>query len=123
MWDTSIPEKLIGGYALPFAEAWARNLTLAIKESEYKSLAPSWLEGIDLADPVTTAMIWAQGTNKLVCTTVLPNGVEGVLDQELGGQYYDTAIPVVQLQVAKAGYRLAKWLDLIAANQVQKPEL
>lgn len=123
VWDTSIPEQLIGGYGLPFASAWAANLTLAITENEYKTMAPSWLEGMDLADPITTALHWAEETNMLVCTTVLPLGVEGVQDQELGEEYYEGAVEVVKLQVARAGFRLAKWLDLIAENQVGRAEL
>ncbi|CAN8100377.1 unnamed protein product, partial [Discula destructiva] len=35
--------------------------------------------------------------------------------QELSGEYYEKAAPVIEVQVARAGYRLAKWLDLIAA--------
>ena len=123
VWDTSISETLIGGYGLPLAEEWAKNLSLAITEHEYKSLASSWLEGIDLADPVTTSLAWAEETNKFVCTAVLPAGAEGVRDQELNGTYYENAAPVVKLQVAKAGYRLAKWLDLIVQGQIKNLEL
>jgi hypothetical protein len=36
--------------------------------------------------------------------------------QELGNEYYDAAAPVIEVQVAKAGYRLAAWLDLIAKS-------
>ncbi|PBP25608.1 nuclease s1 [Diplocarpon rosae] len=123
VWDTSIAEEIVGGYALPFAEAWAKNLTLAIREGEYKSIAPAWLAGMDLRDPVTTSLGWAEETNKFVCTAVLPAGREGVQDQELNGTYTENAAPVIKLQVAKAGYRLAAWLDLIAEAQVEKEEL
>jgi len=123
VWDTSIAEKLVGGYGLPLAQEWAKSLTLAITENEYKSLASSWLDGINLADPVSTSLAWAEETNKFVCTAVLPTGVEGVQDKELNGTYYEIAAPIVKMQVAKAGYRLAKWLDLIVQGQVEKPEL
>ncbi|KAH7355061.1 S1/P1 nuclease-like protein [Rhexocercosporidium sp. MPI-PUGE-AT-0058] len=123
VWDTSIAEKLVGGYGLPLAEEWAKNLSLAITENEYKSLASSWLDGIDLADPVTTSLGWAEETNKFVCTAVLPAGAEGVKGMELNGTYYENAAPIVKMQVAKAGYRLAKWLDLIVQGQVKNPEL
>jgi hypothetical protein len=36
--------------------------------------------------------------------------------QELGSSYYDDAAPVVEVQVARAGYRLAAWLDMLAAK-------
>jgi hypothetical protein len=40
-----------------------------------------------------------------VCTTAVPDGVAGLVGKDLSGDYYTTAIPVVELQVAKAGYR------------------
>lgn len=55
--------------------------------------------------------------------TVLPQGKDGVVDQELGGEYYENAVPVVESQVAKAGYRLAAWLDLIVANLKSRPSM
>ena len=105
VWDTSIPEHLIGGYSLAFASAWANNLTIAIKEGIYEPFAEEWLKGIDLGDPITTALGWAQEANAFVCTTVLPGGVEGVEGKELSGEYYDEGIKVVQLQIARAGLR------------------
>lgn len=45
---------------------------------------------------------------------MLPEGPEAIVGQELAGDYYEKAAPVIELQVAKAGYRLATWLDLIA---------
>lgn len=47
---------------------------------------------------------------------MLPEGPEAIKGQELGGdtEYLAKAAPVVELQLAKAGYRLAAWLDLIA---------
>ena len=93
------------------------------------------MEGIDITDPVTTSLAWASETNAFVCTTVLPSGKDGVENQELSGSYYEAAVPVIQLQIARAGYRyvplhliivrsvrlmmcyrLAKWLDLIAVG-------
>jgi len=48
---------------------------------------------------------WAQETNAFICTAVLPEGVEGLEGKDLSDEYYEKAIPVVQLLVAKAGYR------------------
>jgi hypothetical protein len=47
---------------------------------------------------------------------VLPEGPEAIVGQELGKEYFDAAAPVIEAQVAKAGYRLAAWLDLIAKS-------
>ncbi|KAE8447687.1 hypothetical protein EG329_010493 [Mollisiaceae sp. DMI_Dod_QoI] len=125
VWDTNIPEKLIGGYSLADAEKWADALTIAIESGIYRSQAATWLDGVSLADPVTTTLKWATEANAFVCTAVLPNGVDALTNQELNGTYYQTAIPVVQIQIARAGYRLARWLDLIAqaVTAEGKPDL
>jgi S1/P1 Nuclease len=100
-----MPEKLVGGYSFADAEKWAATLTTEIETGAFKAQAASWLDGMDITDPVTTALGWASETNKFVCTAVLPSGKEGVENQELSGAYYEAAVPVIQLQVARAGYR------------------
>ncbi|KAF2490279.1 nuclease PA3 [Lophium mytilinum] len=117
IWDSNIPEKLIGGYSLTLASSWAKTLTAEIKTGDYKSEASGWLDGISLDDPVTTSMSWATEANAYVCSTVLKGGVSAVSGKELDGSYYTAAIPVVELQIARAGYRLAAWLNLIATGK------
>lgn len=87
------------------AQRWASTLSKAILTGTYKSEAASWLLGIDLSDPVSSAMVWAKGANAYVCSTVMPNGAAALNGTELDGSYYITAVPVVELQVARAGYR------------------
>lgn len=48
--------------------------------------------------------------------TVLPEGPEAIVGQELGGDYFKAAAPVIEMAVAKAGYRLAAWLDLVVKS-------
>lgn len=100
-----MPEKLIGGYSMADAEQWAATLSTAITSGVYKYQAASWLEGIDLSDPLTTTLAWAEEANAFVCTTVMPDGVSALENQELSGDYYKSCVPVIQLQIAKAGYR------------------
>jgi hypothetical protein len=123
VWDTSIPEKMMGGVPhSPFlaAAGWARKLEGQIREGKFAQAAQEeWLADMDFEDPTATALEWAREGNKIVCSHVLPEGEEGVTDQELGGEYYEAAVPVVEVQVAKAGYRLAAWLDLIVANLLE----
>jgi len=114
VWDSNMAEEYIGGYGLPFASAWASNLSAAIKYGSYHKVTESWLAGIDVDDPVSTALAWAIEANQFVCTNVLKDGIEGIRGAELSGRYYEESIPVIELQVARAGYRLAVWLDLIA---------
>ena len=44
---------------------------------------------------------------------VLPEGPEAIVGEELGGDYFKKAGPVIEQQVARAGYRMAAWLDHI----------
>ncbi|QSZ33580.1 hypothetical protein DSL72_005148 [Monilinia vaccinii-corymbosi] len=117
IWDTAIPEQLVGGYSLADAKSWAATLTTAIKTGTYSSLKAGWTKNIDIDDPITSSLTWASDTNAYVCSTVLPSGVSAVEGGDLSTNgYYTAAIPVVKLQIAKAGYRLAAWLDLIATG-------
>lgn len=111
-----MPEQLVGSTQAD-ALTWATSLTKAINSGTYESEASSWLTGIDLSDPITTAMSWATDSNAYVCSTVIPNGISAVENVDLSGAYYNSAIPVIELQIAKAGYRLAAWLDLIATGE------
>jgi hypothetical protein len=115
-WDTAIPQKLIGNYTLANAEAWATTLTNEIKRGSYKKESKTWSKGLKPKNPIDSAMVWATDANALVCTTVIPNGADALRNQELSGAYYDSVIPVVQKQIAKAGFRLAAWLDAVVEN-------
>jgi hypothetical protein len=95
----------VGGYALADAQRWASTLSEDISTGAYESEAASWLVGIDFSDPVSSTMIWAKEANAYVCSTVMPDGPDAISGTELDGDYYTTAVPVVQLQIARAGYR------------------
>ena len=71
---------------------------------------------MDISDAISSAMVWASDSNAYVCSTVMPDGVAATEDVDLSGDYYNTVLPTVQLQFAKAGYRLAAWLNLIATG-------
>lgn len=113
IWDTAIPQKAIGNFSLPTALSWANTLTSEIKHGKYKKESKTWLKGLRVKNSIDSAMIWASDANQYVCTTVLPNGADAVFGKELSGAYYESAIPVVQKQIAKAGFRLAAWLDAV----------
>ncbi|KAH8809105.1 phospholipase C/P1 nuclease domain-containing protein [Xylogone sp. PMI_703] len=122
VWDTAMPEKLVGGYSAHYAREWAANLSEEINSGSYASQAATWLQGIDLSDSESTALLWAGQTNAYVCTTVMPDGLASVVGQELSGSYYESCVPVIKLQVARAGYRLAAWLNLIADTLIGRDE-
>ena len=58
-----------------------------------------------LSDPVTSSMVWASDAYAYVCSTVMPDGASTIEGTDLSGDYYTSALPIVQLQIAKAGYR------------------
>lgn len=115
-WDTNMPEDYAGGYSLSDARTWATALTTSIKSGTYKSQAAGWLDGISIDDSQTSATSWASDANAYVCSTVMPDGISSVENKDLSGSYYNTALPVIKLQFAKAGYRLAAWLNLLATG-------
>jgi hypothetical protein len=57
-----------------------------------------------------------------ISLSVLPEGPEAIRGQELGSEYYEAAAPVIELQVARAGYRLAAWLDSIVSALTTESE-
>lgn len=116
IWDTEMPEKRAGGSTIAVAQTYATTLTKAIQSGAYASVASSWIKGIDVSDPVTTTMVWVTEANAHVCDTVLAKGLSYVEGTDLSGAYYTTALPVFEEQIAKAGYRLGAWLNLIATG-------
>lgn len=108
IWDSNMPEQLVGGYALADAKSWATTLTTAIKSGTYKSAAAGWLDGIDVDDAEASALVWAKDTNKYVCSTVLPDGVSAVETGDLSGDYYDGSIDVIKEQIAKGELFLSR---------------
>ncbi len=112
IWDTEIVEKLAAGNG---AEEWSRNITAAINSGALGDVS-AWTKGISLTDTEGTAMGWANDANDYVCSDVLSDGVDAVEKGDLSGAYFDAHGEVARLQIAKAGHRLAKYLNLIAAG-------
>ncbi|KAF3013712.1 hypothetical protein E8E14_004753 [Neopestalotiopsis sp. 37M] len=119
-WDTYIPEKLVGGSALSDASTWADELIQEIDSGSYKSVAASWIAGDDPDAAVDSAMTWATDANAFVCTVVMPDGVAALQEGDLYPTYYNSVTPTIELQIAKGGYRLANWLNLLYSTKVAK---
>ncbi|OTA63663.1 S1/P1 nuclease [Hypoxylon sp. EC38] len=118
VWDSNIPESISGGSSLSSAKSWASTLIKEIDSGDYKSQAAGWVSGLSVGSSdsqISTALKWATESNAYVCTTVLKGGISAVENKDISGSYTTTAQPVVDLQIAKQGYRLAKWLDAIVA--------
>jgi hypothetical protein len=119
LWDTAIPNKIrdIDNVSLADAKSWAADLIQDIKTGKYKACAQTWVQGDDIADARRSALAWARDTNLYVCSSVFPESVAAVSKVDLGGDYFEQAAETVQIQIAKGGYRLAHWLDQLAAVQ------
>ncbi|KAK3695743.1 S1/P1 nuclease [Podospora appendiculata] len=115
VWDTKIPEKISGGSTMAIAKTWAANLTAEINSGTFASQAAGWVSGLSITASQSSALTWATESNSKVCSVVIPNGVSAVESVDLSGAYTTSATPTVRLQIAKQGYRLAKWLDAIVA--------
>ncbi|KAF8307739.1 nuclease Le1 [Clavulina sp. PMI_390] len=138
VWDTYIPEKTIKLNHSNSVTTYAADLVAKIKTGAYKSEAASWInctnptlpqyrntsfEGrsqVLLADPTSEFPLlarasttdlecpleWAKDSNAYICST-------GYTASDLGSTYYQKNAPIVDLQIAKSGYRLAAWLNTI----------
>jgi hypothetical protein len=118
-----MPEQLIGGSALSDAQTWANTLITDITSGTYKSQAASWIDGDDISDVVTTATRWATDANTFVCSVVMPNGAAALQTGDLYPTYYNSAIGTIELQIAKAGYRLGNWLNTIYSTNVASKKM
>ena len=116
VWDTNSIEKYTGGYALSDSRAFATQLTTQIKSGNFSSQASSWLTDISISSAQSSAMTWASDSNGYVCSVVLPDGISSVENKDLSTTYYNSMMPTVKLQLAKGGYRLAAWLNLLATG-------
>ncbi|KAH0848690.1 hypothetical protein FOPE_02598 [Fonsecaea pedrosoi] len=96
--------------------------------------------GVDVSDQCTNitkaqecALAWASEANAFICTYVLkdvginlgPDPCETCCNWEwrgpddLSDAYYRGAVPIVEEQVAKAGWRLGQWINALAEQRVQ----
>ncbi|KAI0641686.1 nuclease Le1 [Trametes meyenii] len=68
--------------------------------------------------PLKCPLVWARESNAYVCSTVFTY----TSGQDLcTSSYYTKAVPVIDLQIAKQGYRLAAWLNVIFDGAVNLP--
>ncbi|KZS89357.1 nuclease Le1 [Sistotremastrum niveocremeum HHB9708] len=64
----------------------------------------------DTIPELACPLAWAQDSNTFDCSVVF-NFVNGT--DLCTGSYFNTAIPIIDTQIAKQGYRLAAWLNVI----------
>ncbi|PSK56554.1 hypothetical protein B9Z65_6178 [Elsinoe australis] len=122
-WDTGIPERLRGSYSKQQARAWADYLIRRIDGGVYTRDVGTWKRSVNVQDGLGSALTWSNEANDYICTFVAPQGWAAVQRGDLvSSGYYDRAVPTVELQVARAGVRLAAWLDALATAPSKRDE-
>jgi len=112
-WDTQMVEKAAGGGNTAAIQAsFSQTLIGRIDGGSYSNQKADWVSCVDITTASDCAVTWAQDANAFNCQYVLKSDESG---QELDGDYYTGAEPIIELQIAKGGYRLGAWLNKLAA--------
>ena len=126
VWDVSLVQSQIGKHSSSQTE-YVDYLISQIKSGSFAVLSKSWLsshswEELSKFGNSLAAIDYATDSNKYDCG---PNGVwSSYLDnpsQDLSGKYAEIAAPVVDVQLAKAGFRLGKFLSELLSATCDSP--
>jgi hypothetical protein len=117
VWDSRLAHKL-------------RGLPVSLDNPREKQAAAEWADDLfsqqqsakvvggarECAELETTDCIveWTRESNSLVCSHVLKRGEEWILENDLSEEYFEENWEMVEGQIAKAGLRLAAWMNAIA---------
>lgn len=137
VWDSLIIKKLLkwkqpaeadpdNVYDKGLSGHWAIKLKEKLDEGEFNLAA----ECINIATAEKCALKWANEANAFICTYVLKDGKNLGRDrdeddcrwewhgpEDVSKEYYEGGVPIVEDQVAKAGYRLGAWVNALAAQR------
>lgn len=112
-WDTQMVEKAAGGgNSTGTLESFSETLIARIDSGSYASQKASWVSCVNPKTASNCALSWAQDANAFNCQYVLKTDENG---KELDGAYYTGAEPIIELQLAKGGYRLGAYVNALAA--------
>ncbi|KAF7979170.1 hypothetical protein HWV62_43437 [Athelia sp. TMB] len=143
-WDTGMIVQMVSATYAGSTTAWADALIADIKTGTYKSQAAGWIscssvteplsrkrsieddiagllgarESAATVTPLACPQVWAAESNAYDCSNVFDytNGTDLCT-----GTYFTTNIKVINLQIAKQGYRLAAWLNVLFDGAVSLP--
>ncbi|KLO12485.1 nuclease Le1 [Schizopora paradoxa] len=143
-WDTGMIETMLDVDFSGSSKDWAASLVTEIKTGDFKSLAAGWISCSSTTEPLSQKrslkdeimetistrattkpvtplacpLVWAQESNAFDCTDVF----DFKTGQDLcTGTYFNSAIPIIKLQIAKQGFRLAAWLNVIFDGETNLP--
>jgi len=143
-WDVGMMVTMINSTYGGDMHSWVSTLVEGIKTGSYKSKTTGWLSCSSptksLSHPQTITedvqtvlglqqspaaasglacpLVWARESNAYDCSNVF-NFADG--EDLCQGTYYTTNIPVINEQIAKQGYRLAAWLNVIFDGSTHLP--
>ncbi|KAI0345867.1 nuclease Le1 [Trametopsis cervina] len=149
-WDTGMLTKNVDANHGSSAQTYATYLVGQIQTGSFKSSTSSWLSCTSTTEPVNNKratgsepsierdvhavlasrsadatitplecpLVWARESNAFDCSTVFPFTSN---EDACTGTYYSKAVPVIDLQLAKQGYRLAAWLNTIFDGATNLP--
>ncbi|KAI4522997.1 phospholipase C/P1 nuclease [Schizophyllum commune Loenen D] len=137
VWDSGIITQLLKRKYSRSVARWVGVLAGRIRTGEYKDKASQWLacssttqpegpesrkraiDGESDITPLQCPLLWASESNWLVCFDVL--SYTSVNPEVCTGTYYDNAVKDIEIQVAKQGYRLAAWLNVLFDGSTHLP--
>jgi hypothetical protein len=118
IWDTDMPHKINGikhrhkyNEEKPASLKWAKYL---LQQNKHR---PTTAECTDVANPQTCIKPWAEESNRLNCAVVFKRGIPYITSEDLAGEYYNDATPIIEEQIYKAGVRLAAWINALAEER------
>jgi len=136
VWDSGLINRLLASNYGNSVTTWANTLAARIKHGAYRSQAGTWITcssttattsiEADISGllseqeitPLHCPLVWAEDSNKLDCSYVFSFDPA----QDLcTSSYYDNAVPLIETQVAKQGYRLAAWLNVLFQGKTHLP--
>jgi len=132
LWDSGLLNKLLSSNYNNSVTGFASTLATRIKSGAYQASASEWINCSSTTDPARTVsedlaghammhprraimplacpLAWARDSNALDCSAVFTytNGTDLCTSS-----YYTKAAPIIEEQIAKHGYRLAAWLNVL----------
>ncbi|KAH9245535.1 hypothetical protein BASA81_016960, partial [Batrachochytrium salamandrivorans] len=118
IWDTGIPEKRVRVDFQNNPVLYANYLIRSIKTGENKVPSESWTSNtpIDAVNDIGNSMVaidYTADSYELSCSVIWPEYKEHH-ENSLSGQYYSDVIKTLDMQISKAGLRVAHWLNHLA---------
>ena len=117
VWDGFIPY-FSANVSHPFSnqhiDPFFTTLVTRIQQGAFFEAPSLWLACSDPTTPDVCALSWARESNRWTCDYVWSRVHN---DTDLGTDGYATgAVPIVELQISKAAYRLGTWLNRLVAE-------